>query len=162
MKNEQETIERAKTDFLRAKQLLCDALETTPDDRVNWSPSATSRTPIQLVAHAASALEHIREMLNGHTFAIPTTAEADKFFRESEQQFRTREQVLLLLEENSTAYLQFLDTLTPEALGTSVEMPFGLGKAPMSAALSAAIDHTKWHASQIDYIQTIYGDRVWH
>ena len=53
MNTQQEIIEHAKTDFLQAKERLCQALAATPDDRLNWAPSATARTPIQQTAHAA-------------------------------------------------------------------------------------------------------------
>ena len=160
--NSIESVAKARTEFLHAKQQLCSAFETTPDERLNWSPSDTSRTPIQIVAHAAAAIENVHGILDGRPFPIKSTAEADAFFRQSEKQFTTRAQVLRLLETNSAAYLRFLDALTPQSLQTTVEMPFGLGATPMTAALDAAANHTKWHAAQIDYIQTIYGDHIWH
>lgn len=162
MNTHQETIEHARADFLRSKERLSSALSTTPDDRINWSPSPTARTPIQQVAHAAQVLEGMQIMLNGGTFPIETSAEADKVFLEQEKPFTTRESVLHLLEQNSATYLQWLDSLTPEALTATVTLPFGFGTAPMTAALSFASQHTNWHTAQINYIQTIYGDRVWH
>ena len=42
-----EVIEEAKAEYLQAKERLIKALATTPDDRINWSPSPTSRTPIR-------------------------------------------------------------------------------------------------------------------
>ncbi|PQV64130.1 DinB superfamily protein [Abditibacterium utsteinense] len=158
----QEIIARAKSDFLQAKALLSQALASTPDERLNWAPSPTARTPIQLAAHAAGAIKSIHEMLDGRTFEANTTAEADQSFREWESQFTTREPVLTLLEENSAAYLQWLQNLTPEALDASIELPFGSGQAPLTTALTFAPSHTNSHTAQIDYIQTIYGDRVWH
>jgi len=162
MSTHQETVERAKADLLQAKEQLSRALSTTPDERINWSPCATARTPVQQVAHAANAIKSIHEMLCGRTFQAKTTAEADKSFREWEQQFTTREPVIQLLEENSAAYVQWLDALAPEDLTGTVEAPFGLGAVPMTAALAFAPGHTNFHAAQIEYIQTIYGDRVWH
>lgn len=161
MNTQQETIERAKTDFARAKNQLLTALSSTPDDRINWSPSATARTPLQQVAHAAWAIASIHEMLNGRTFQASSTAEADKSFRAWEEQFTARESVLELLEANSAAYEQFLEALTPEALNATIELPLGSGRACLAEALTFAPNHTKWHTAQIEYIQTIYGDRIW-
>ena len=155
------TIEKAKTDFAQAKTQLLTALAATPDDKLNWAPSETARTPLHQAAHAAGALKYIHEMLNGRPFGASSTAEADQFFREWEQQFTTREPVLQLIEENSAAYKQFLETLTAESLDAAIERPFGLGQVPLSAALTAAPDHTRWHTAQIEYIQTIYGDHIW-
>jgi hypothetical protein len=162
MSAHQQVIEHARTNFLQSKGLLSHALSTTADDRLNWSPSPTARTPIQQAAHAAASLKGILEVLNGRTLPFQSTTEADKTFREWEQQFTAREPVLGLLEENSAQYVQWLEALTPEALNTSVELSFGLGAKCLKEALSFAPSHLCWHAAQINYIQTIYGDRDWH
>jgi len=159
---EQETIERAKAEFLRVKEMMIQALAATPDDRINWLPAPTARTPIQQVAHAAAAVKNVHEILNSRPFQITNTAEADKSFREWEKQFTTRESVLQMFEENCAEYSAWLDALTPEALNATVELPFGSGFAPVSAALSFAPNHTTWHTAQIHYMQTIYGDLDWH
>jgi hypothetical protein len=158
----QETIQQAKENFLRAKARLAHALATTPDDRIDWSPSPTSRTPLQQVAHAAVAIHNIQETLSGRTFAVPTPEEADRGFREEERQYKTREQVLDLLERHGAAYVAWLDALTPEQLATPVTMPFGMGELPVGAGLGFPADHANFHTAQIDYIQTIYGDHDWH
>ncbi|MBI1730437.1 DinB family protein [Candidatus Acetothermia bacterium] len=158
----QETIDQAKANFLQAKESIKHALATTPDDRINWSPSPTARTPIEQVAHSAWAIKSIHDMLDGRPLQTKETAEADRDFREWEKQFRTREQVLSLLDQNGAAYLKWLDALTPERLATQVKAPFGLGSVPMSLALTFVPYQIRVHAHQIDYIQTIYGDRDWH
>ncbi|CAN5406317.1 hypothetical protein BH11ARM2_BH11ARM2_28040 [soil metagenome] len=154
-------IEEAKTQFLQAKEAFFKAFAAVPDERLNWSPSATSRTPIQQVAHAAESIGHIHAMLNGHPFPVPTTTEADKGFRENDARFTTREEVLDLIERNSGAYIAWLDNVAPERLDDTATLPFGLGQAPVSAVLSAPADHTRWHLAQLDYMQTIYGDQDW-
>ena len=157
-----ETIDQAKTKFLYAKGRIEQSLRTTPDDRVNWSPSPTARTPAQQVAHAAYAVKSLNETLSGRPFAIKTTEEADRFFREWERQFTSREHVSALLEENCAAYLAWLEGLTPECLQSPVELPFSLGTIPAAMGLGFPADHLLWHAAQIDYIQTIYGDLDWY
>jgi len=143
-------------------ELLAHALATTPDDRLNWAPSATARTPIQLVAHSASAVKAIHSMLAGNTVEFGNPVEADRGFREWERRFDTREQVLRLLEESSAAYIAWLDTLTPDHLQDTATLPFGLGTAPVAIGLTFAPNHLLVHKAQIDYIQTIYGDHDWH
>lgn len=162
MNTHQQTMERAKADFTQAKDALSRALAATPDERLNWSPSATARTPLHQAAHAAKAIRQICELLEGRPFPSNSTAEFDASLRAWEEQFTAREPVLALLESNSAAYLQWLDALTPEALEGSIELPFGSGNACMAQARSFAPHHTNWHTAQINYIQTIYGDQVWN
>jgi uncharacterized protein YndB with AHSA1/START domain len=155
-------IDEAKASFLAAKARLERILQATPDDRINWSPSATARTPIELVAHAAAAVKALHETFDGRTFDAASTAEADVSFREWERSFCTREEVLSLLDANSAAYVAWLDELAPERLAWMVELPFGLGSVPLALALTFPPAHTHSHVAQIDYIQTVYGDHVWH
>ena len=157
-----ETAEAAKANFLRAKGQICHALANTPDDRLNWSPSPTARTPLHQVVHAANSIEHIYKAMIGQRFAVPTPAEADAGFREVERGFTTREAALALLDAKSDAYIAFLDGMTSEQLDGMMKAPFGLGDVPVRIALSFPVEHTNWHVAQIDYIQTIYGDLDWH
>ncbi len=155
-------IHQAKTDFLRAKERLARVLANTADDKLNWSPSSTARTPLHQAAHAADALRNIHNFLDGRPFEVGSPAEADKGFRQWERQFSTREAVVDLLETNSAAYLSWLDTLSPNRLDSMIELPFGLGPAPLRVALTFPPAHTNDHAAQIEYIQTCYGDQDWH
>jgi hypothetical protein len=162
MSTTQNTIEQTKQEFLRAKDRVVRLLKTTPDDRINWSPSPTARTPVQIVAHVAEAIKNIHGMLDGRPFPITNTEEADKYFREMEKRFNSREQVLACLEDNCANYVAWLDALPPERLDAQFEMPFGMGNAPVSSGLGFPTMHTQSHIPQLEYIQTIYGDRDWH
>lgn len=155
-------VEDARANFAQAKAQLEKAFAGVPDDRLNWSPSETSRTPVEIVAHAADALFHIAEMIDGRLFYQGPSADADVRFRAWEKDFKRREDALTLLEKNSAVLLDVLDRLTPERLESEMAtLPFGLGQAPVALVLGAPADHTRWHVAQLEYIQTIYGDRDW-
>ena len=157
----EDIISQTKAELVRAKERMTHTLATTPDDKINWSPSSTARTPVQQVAHAANAISGIQGMLNGKPFPFASLAEFDTAMRTEEKKFTTREQVLSLLEQNTAAYLTWLDALTPEHLASTVQMPFG---PPISieVGITFAAYHTGEHIAQMDYIQTIYGDQDWH
>jgi hypothetical protein len=155
-------IAQAKAEFDWARHGLIRAIETTPEDRLRWSPSETARSPLEVAAHAAIAVGSMLGNLKGDTFAIPTTDEADLWFREEERQCETPSQVVELLERNSRDYFEWLDALSQEVLESDIALPFGMGRAPMPAAISFMPLHIHWHAAQIQYIQTIYGDRQTH
>lgn len=162
MPDRDETVKRAKDAYLRAKSQLCSAFAVISDEYVNWSPAETARTPAQIVAHCAASVRYIQQQMDGTPFAPATTAEADAMFREWERGFQTRAQALALLEEVSEQYVAWLDALTVERLASVVALPFGLGAIPVEAFLGAAPDHTRGHAAQLEYIQTLTGDRDWH
>lgn len=153
-------VTEAKAELTRAKERMARALMTTPDDKIAWSPAASARTPLQQVAHGAMGISGIQGMLVGKPFPYASPAEADTAWRAAEQEFTTREQALGLLEQTSAEYLAWLDTLTTEQLASTLQTPFGA--FPMAAAITFAADHLRNHAAQMDYIQTLYGDRDWH
>lgn len=155
-------IQSARAEFLQAKGGLLHALSNTPDDRLNWSPSPTARSPLHQVVHAARSIGNIHGFLDGKPFTVPTPAEADRGFREFENGITRREEAISLLESHADAFIAFLDALEPERLGTMVTTPFGMGDVPTETAITFPAMHTRWHHAQIDYIQTIYGDQDWH
>jgi len=160
----EQIIEQAKAEFINSKERLVQALANTPDDRVNWSPAPTARTPIQQVAHAALAIPGLIDLLMGKPFEFTSSSELDQALRATEKQFETREQVLELLERNSCAYLAWMDMLTPEQLNSTFAFP--LARTPMQVPIHVGITfvagHMRNHVAQIEYIQTIYGDRDWY
>lgn len=154
------TVQEAKAEFGRAKDRIAKTLATTPDDKINWSPSPTCRTPIHQVAHAAMSIKGMQDWFSGTPFPFADVNEMDSFLRSKEKEFTTREQVNELLDQNTQGYYDWLDSLTPEALDSTLET--GFGSFPMRTAITWPADHTRGHAAQMEYIQTIYGDHDWH
>jgi hypothetical protein len=156
----EDSVSQAKAEYLRAKGRLVVALDTTPDDKLNWSPSASARTPVELVAHAASAVALIQGAISGALWPYASLTEADAAFRVDDKQFKTREQAKGHIEETSNKFIAWLDSLTPEQVGSTVQMIFG--SFPVGVAITFAADHMRGHTAQIEYIQTIWGDYDWH
>ena len=155
----EQVVNDAKAEFTRAKDRLAKALNTTPDDKAGWSPSPTARTPIEVVAHAASGTMGIHAMMTGKMEPV-NPADMDSMSREIEKGFTTKQQALDHLEKTSGEYVAWLDTLTAEQVAATVDSPFG--SFPVASAITFPADHLRGHAAQIEYIQTIYGDRDWH
>lgn len=156
----EQIINEAKAEFNRAKDRLIKDIDTTPDDKLNWSPSTTCRTPIQLIAHAAMATTGMMGMLQGEPIPFDDIAVADAGWRKAEKEFKSRDEVVNLLNKNSAEYLSWLDTLTPSQIASTLKAPFG--EFPMASAVTWPADHLRNHAAQIEYIQTAYGDMDWH
>jgi hypothetical protein len=154
-----ETIEQAKAEFNRAKGRITKGLKATPEDKLNWAPSDSARTPLQLVAHAAMGTKGIAGMLQGKERPPMDIQEMDKGMRASEKQFTSVDQVLGLLESTSADYFAWLDTLSDEQVNAIVDLPFG--PMPMAVAITIPADHMRGHASQLEYVQTVYGDYEW-
>jgi hypothetical protein len=158
--NTEKIVEEAKAEFLRAKGRVVKGLETTPDDKLTWSPSPTSRNMLEQVAHCAMSISGVQSMFQGQQFPWSDMQTADAEWRKMEKQYTTRESVTKLLDDACDGYVKFLDGITPEFLATNWTTP--MGSFPMSSAITFMADHLRGHASQMDYMQTIYGDMSWH
>lgn len=156
------TIDESKAIFQLSVDRIKRILDSTPDDRLLWSPVETARTPLAQVVHAANSIRNIHQAMMGNRYTTPTREEADAEFLALEQKVTTREEALALLDTNSNAYVAWLDQLTPDHLTDTVPLPFDLGSAPLEFMLIMPAWHTNDHAAQMDYIQTCYGDRRWN
>jgi uncharacterized damage-inducible protein DinB len=154
-------IQSVKMDFDRTTGRLLTDLAATPDDKLNWSPSPTARTPLEVAFHCAEVISGIHGSVDG-TNPMPsvTPAEMDAYCREQEMKPRSREDVVKMIEEKSSAYSAWLEGLSDEKLLETWQSPFG--PIPMTVAISLPTFHTANHVAQLEYIQTIYGDRIWH
>jgi len=156
----EDIVSQTKAEYQRTKDRLALLLANTPDDKLNWAPSTTARTAIQLVAHSAESVAHIQYMLEGNWLEFNGTSDMDNRLRTSEKQYTTREQAIAILDKNSAAFMAFLDSLTPEKLGGTVKAFFG--EAPISMAINFPRLHMQDHVAQFEYLQTIWGDVDWY
>lgn len=130
-------------------------------DKLNWSPSETARSTIHLAAHCGWSLGWIRSTMEGKPYPAATTAIGDREMREFEQSFNEIESAVALVDEKAGEWISYVRSLTVEDLDRMVDMPFGFGQIRVRDVLGAAAWHTNDHCAQIEYIQTILGDRDW-
>jgi len=155
-------IESTQAQLMQSKDRMAQLLAVTPDDRLNWQPSPSGRSILQIVAHSANALGNIALQLQGVPFAIPTSREANEQFLVRDAAYTEREEVANLLEAKCAEYVGFLATVRLEDLDRMLALPFGLGQAPLGYFMTMGNLHTLGHIAQIEYIQTLYGDHDWH
>lgn len=158
----QDKINQYKAEFEQAVRGVKHALATTPENLLTWSPSKTSRSPLQVAAHIAIGGRDMLGNLTGNTFAIQTTEEAEKFHRERDSKVETLAECNELLDALVTDYSKWLDGLTESSLNEMMKLPFGMGEIPVGLGITFMPFHVHWHTAQINYIQTIYGDHDWH
>ncbi|MBS1709866.1 MAG: DinB family protein [Armatimonadetes bacterium] len=155
-----ELVAAAKAEFDRAKARMVNALNSTPDEKINWSPSPTSRTPVEIVVHSALGTSGLQGWIAAGMPAEgfdPVAIDAGS--REAESKVKTREEAFAMLDDASTKFHGWLDSLTEDDLAKVHQSPFG--PFPMTAAMTIPADHIRGHVAQIDYIQTIHGDHTW-
>ncbi|MBX3111766.1 MAG: DinB family protein [Fimbriimonadaceae bacterium] len=151
----------AKAEFDRAKNRVLSAFSHIPDDKINWSPTPTSRTPVELVAHCGIGTEGLGGWIaSGMSFEGFDPVAIENSMREQESHVKTREEAVALLEKGCAFYQGWLDTVTDEQVNATIQTP--MGERRMADVITFPADHLRGHAAQLDYIQTIHGDRAWH
>jgi hypothetical protein len=95
-------------------------------------------------------------MLSGQGFPAGTMEEVFAKIDEAEKAIGSREAAVQLLEDSTSAVIAALDALAPEAIGSTVQLPFGA--FPMKFIMVLPGSHMEAHAAQIDYLQTVWGD----
>ncbi len=154
-------VESACSSLGQAVGRMHGVVSRVPADKLDWSPSDSARTTIHLVAHCGYSLGWIKSMLTGVPYPGATTEIGDREQREFEREFTDIETALALLDERSEEWMAYVRTLSVEDLNRIIDLPFGLGQMRVRDAFGAAAWHTNDHCAQIEYIQTILGDRGW-
>lgn len=133
---------------LAARQLrssLASALKTlaaTPDDKFDFKPSETSRSIRELAAHAIEGNGYIGGALSLAIDPLPEGAD--------------RTTLIAHLESTTEAVAKGIEGISDEALEGTVSF-FGM-EMPTQSFIFLNEWHVSRHVSQIDYVQTIYGD----
>ncbi|MEO7714897.1 MAG: DinB family protein [Capsulimonas sp.] len=139
------------------KSQLLKTFAHVPDDKLQWSPTPTCRTPLQIVAHCAYVNGVVAGVLMGETdHARTSVEEGRRQTLEFEAMVMDREQALTLLEKSCADVLGAIATMTAERFVEPMESRFG--PIPASFWMLLPSTHMSNHAAQIDYIQTAWGD----
>jgi len=73
----------------------------------------------------------------------------------------SRADMEIVFRKNTDEVVAALDTLTPEAIDTILDTSLGWS-VPMTLLMKMPGSHALAHASQIDYLQTCWGDQDVH
>lgn len=150
-----------KANAVKEAQEACDYLLKTfsfvPDDKLNWSPSESARSALQLVAHCALANKAFASIIRGED--IPVPADMSDFrgiMRSMEAEITDRNAAADLVKTSTATFIEAVGEVTEETFTSSPNSPFG--PMPMPFWMTLAGMHMKAHACQLDYLQTIWGD----
>jgi len=150
-------IEQTKAATEQAMGRLLTTFKFVPDDKLGFTPSPTARTPLHLVGHCGMANMAFATVIRGEDLPVfGSPEEAAEQVRNAGREIASREEAVRLVEESTAAVLAALDGVTPDQLSTFPNSPFG--PMPFPFWMNLASIHMSAHASQIDYIQTIWGD----
>ena len=129
-------------------------------DKLNYTPSPSARTPIQIGAHLVVMNNGLAGMIAGSDEPMPEMDEMMAMMAKAEAEIDTSEKVVAAIEESHTKLIAVINGLSAERFGATIPSPFG------EMAVAEMIFHLGTHyfsfASQVDYVQTCYGDHEFH
>lgn len=131
-----------------------------PDDKLSWSPSATSKSALQIAAHLAVSNFGISRVIRGEGSGDMPMDELMKQMAEQEAALTTREAVIEAIKESTKVVIASLDSINDSNIDATLASPFG--EFPAKFWMFLPGNHMMGHAYQVDYIQTIYGDVDFH
>ena len=130
------------------------------DDKLNYTPATSAKTPIQIGAHIAVSNNGYARMIEGSDEKIPELAIAIKMMQRAEAKIDTGEKVVAAIEESHARLMTAINGLTAETFESTVSSPFG--ETAIAELIFYPGTHYHSHASQVDYVQTCYGDQEFH
>lgn len=135
---------------------IANNINAIAEDKRNEVPAGNARSPLYIVAEAASVNGMVAKMLTGETMERPSSEQTEAYLKT----FDTAEKALAFLTKETDSLLAAIDALDESTLGDIIPTPigertrFGLAEIPMW--------HMSYHDGQLNYIQTMLGDKEMH
>ena len=149
-----------------AKQSATDGMEMflrnfahIPDDRLNWAPVPTAKTPLRVAAHTALYAGRFAKMINDRNLPAFDNLEEWLASRDAEEVAVTsREEMESAFRAGTAEVLLALDNFPEELIGTVIDTRMGW-KMPVNWLVALPGWHATLHTGQIDYLQTCWDDQ---
>ena len=140
------------------KERFLKTFGAVPADKQNYTPAEGAKTPIQLGAHIAVSNNGFAEMFEGGDEAMPEMDVMMKMMARAEAKIDTAEKVVAAVEESHARLVASINNISAEKL----ESPAPFGDMKIADMIFYPGTHYQCHASQVDYVQTCYGDHEFH
>ncbi len=130
-----------------------------PDDKLNWTPTATSKSAIRIAVHTALHAGRFAKMIRDR--ALPQVDNLEEWLAKNlaeEVAVTDRAEMEAIFRKGTEEVLTALDSLTAEEV--EIVLDSGQGwSMPMTQLMNLPGWHATLHAGQIDYLQTCWDDQ---
>lgn len=151
-----------KESAVRGMEQLLKTFSFVPDNKLTWTPTPTAKSAIRIAAHTALYAGIFARMIKDRK--LPASDNLTEWLAQrnaEEVAITSRTEIESIFRKGTDEVIAALDSLTPEAIGTSLDS--GLGwSMPMTFLMKLPGIHATGHTGQIDYLQTCWGDQEVH
>jgi len=130
-----------------------------PDDKLNWTPTPTSKSALRVAAHTALYAGRFASMIRNR--ALPAPENLNEWVAKNvaeEEAVTSRTEMERIFRMGTEEVLAALDGLSAADLEMTLESGQGWSM-PMSQVVAFPAWHATLHLGQIDYLQTCWGDQ---
>ena len=152
-------IESSKRTAEDGMQYFLRNFSRVPDDRLTWSPTPTSKSPIRIAAHTALYAGRFAKMISERR--IPAVESIDQWIAErnaEEEALTSRTEMEAVFRAGTQKVLVALDEFPEELLEGSIDSGMGWSMS-MKWLINLPGWHATLHAGQIDFLQTCWDDQ---
>jgi hypothetical protein len=149
------SMEKVTGDIFRAARAV-------PADKVEWRPLGEGRSVLDILQECAQSPQWITGLVLNKKFPDVSPEEMAKG-REARKQWKTIDDCENASRENCSALYAAIREVPESEFGLIVHLPFGGGiDLPLMAVMGLHYWNTVYHSGQVNYIQTLYGDKDMH
>jgi len=135
---------------------LMKGLRFVPQEKRDWKPAPTAWSAHEVVAHLSYWTTYFTKAVKGETLTPPDEAS----WRASTKELKEAAQAEKLVERVHQEFVAAVKGLSDKDLAREVELPWG--KETVASAVGGNFWHVTYHQGQLNYIQTLLGDREDH
>jgi len=145
-------IQKAGDDIIRA-------LAATPDDKANWKPESAGRSILEITIECAGVNSFMARCITSGVAPAINREDGEKLAKELTNLSKAAD----ALKSSIDALTLAVSSLPNEKLDSSITLPFLGGiTTTLEEMLGRPYWHMSYHLGQINYIQTLYGDKMMH
>jgi hypothetical protein len=154
------TISRLAAEVTREEaQMMARSLAAMPPDRQTWRPLNEGRSALEQVQECIAINYWVADMLTSRAVPPLDREQHEKLVAEYADAEKARTGIVA----SATVVSAAIESFPPEHLDDTLEMPFQPGMVQSFAQiLLMAYWNMAYHNGQINYVQTLYGDREMH
>lgn len=137
------------------------ATRATAPDKLTWSPDGKTRSALAQLCECGQACEWFTHILNAKGEGVGFDPESYKQAQMAQRAASDLEVVEADVRTHTAAFCEALLNLPVEAEGTLVEL-FPDFHLSLNELMLLPLENFAYHQGQINYIQTLYGDKDMH
>jgi hypothetical protein len=142
-----------------ATNALVRTARAMPEDKAAWSPLDQGRTALNQIAECGQLSRYTVHVLT-HREMPPLDMEA---YARAVAEQDTLDKAIAFLQSGVDELVAAIEVFPESELGQTVTLPFGPGiTKTMDEMMVMTYWNMTYHLGQINYIQTLYGDKQMH